>query len=31
MSAPPIGSMYLYDNITPPLFDNSYQLASSPT
>lgn len=26
MSAPPIGSMYLYDNITPPLLDNSYQL-----
>ncbi len=23
---PPIGSMYLYDNITPPLTDNSYRL-----
>lgn len=27
MSTPPIGSMYLYDNITPPLLDNSYQLS----
>ncbi len=26
-AAPPIGSMYLYDNITPPLLDNSYQLS----
>jgi hypothetical protein len=24
---PPIGSMYLYDDITPPLLDNSYQLS----
>ncbi len=27
MSSPPVGSMYLYDNITPPLLDNSYQLS----
>jgi hypothetical protein len=27
MSTPPIGSMYLYDDITPPLLDNSYQLS----
>ncbi len=27
-AAPPIGSMYLYDNITPPLLDNSYQLSA---
>ncbi len=27
MSTPPIGSMYFYDNITPPLLDNSYQLS----
>ncbi len=26
-TAPPIGSMYLYDDITPPLLDNSYQLS----
>ena len=28
MSSPPVGSMYLYDNITPPLLDNSYQLSA---
>ena len=27
MSSPPVGSMYLYDDITPPLLDNSYQLS----
>jgi hypothetical protein len=27
MSTPPIGCMYLYDDITPPLLDNSYQLS----
>jgi len=27
MSSPPVGSMYLYDEITPPLLDNSYQLS----
>jgi hypothetical protein len=25
-TTPPIGSMYLYDDITPPLVDNSYRL-----
>lgn len=27
MSSPPVGSMYMYDDITPPLLDNSYQLS----
>jgi hypothetical protein len=27
MSTPPVGSMYFYDDITPPLLDNSYQMS----